>query len=149
MGRVAAGLVTGDLSPLADYFRAGYTDIDEVIALELADMIGGGDGHMPYRIETKSRTKRPGGIAKEAQDRRRIMAIGVWVEREIRASPRGAYEGIIDEACERFGRGKTAITDAHRRLKAMLAEAQRTISEDQLLAYWADIYSGDIDLSAD
>lgn len=148
MGKVAAGLVDGDLMPLAEYFRAGYTKIDSSLCIELADMIGGGDDDMPYRLVAISRTKRPGTYSQRMQESFRQMMIGVWVERELRSSPRGAYEGIIDEARDRFSAGKTAVTKAHREVRRRLA-CPRSVSEDQMLAIWADIYSADIDMSAE
>jgi hypothetical protein len=81
--------------PLADYFRAGYTEIEPAVARELIDMIGGGEDTMPFRLVAIGRTKRPGGWSKAAEERDRKMVIGVWVEREVRAAPRGAYAGIV------------------------------------------------------
>nr|WP_166177028.1 hypothetical protein [Altererythrobacter segetis] len=148
LGKVAAGLVEGDLMPLAAYFRAGYYEIEPALARELADMIGGGEDYMPYRLEAIGRSKRPGGWGKRSEESLRQMTIGVWVEREVRGAPRGAYAGILLEACTRFNVGKTAVTNAHREVRRRLTYPA-SVSQDELLAIWADIYSADIAMSPD
>lgn len=143
MAEVAAGLSDGDLMPLAAYFRAGYTEIEPTIGRYLADMIGGGEGFMPYRLEAICRSKRP-----RSADGERKMVVGVWVEREVRSSPKGAYAGIIEDACKKFALKKTAVTDAHRFVRSRL-EAGVTAPGFDILEHWADIYSADIEMSTD
>lgn len=123
---VANGIANGDLQPLAEYFRAGFFELEGALALELADMIDAKDGLSDYRLAAIGRTKRPIGWSKKLELLQKHLTIGTWVEREIQNSPRGAYPGIIADAVELFGVGTTTVTTGHSELKKRLKGAVPT-----------------------
>lgn len=102
--KVATALSDGDLGPLAEFFRAGYSDIGRATALELADMIDSKDGRTPFKLkEPVGRTSRPGGWTDWMEEHDRNMQIGLWTEARCRKAKRGERKTIIFEASERFG----------------------------------------------
>ena len=138
-GDVVGALRDGDLTLLARYIREGHY-LEPVMAKEIADMLDSDEGYTPFRVEAVKRTKRPGGWSKWSEDRFRRMQIGVWVEAEIRTAPRGAYDGIITEACEKFGVSPTTVTNAHRSVRSDLKKSVVKPGFD-LFAHYKDIYS--------
>jgi len=143
MGRVAGAIVDGDLQPLADYFRAGYLEIESSLALELADMIDDQEGFTPFRLKAVGRSKRPGGWSTWMELHDRKMAIGVYIERELKRSPRGSYEGVIQDACDQFG---VSDKTAERALSYVRKHMKNSVSVDgfdQLEHLWSRYSSRD------
>ncbi|MFB0875326.1 MULTISPECIES: hypothetical protein [unclassified Sphingobium] len=146
-GKVADGLANGDMKPLAAYIRAGHY-LEPALAAEIADMLDSNEGYTPFRLQAIGRSNRPGGWKQWSEQHHRMEVMGIWVEREIRRSPRGAYAGIIEDACEIFQVGKTSVTKAHKLIREQLDSATSAPGFD-LFAHLINLYSTELPNSAE
>lgn len=124
--RVITDLYDGKTQSLAEYIRAGLY-LDRTMAIEVADMLDSKEGLTPCQLKAVRRTKDPRGFREREAEQVRRAEIGAWVDAEIRNSPRGAFVGILEEACERFGVKKTTVTDALREHRANLKASHGTV----------------------
>lgn len=111
---VRTALADGDLQPLREYLAKGLP-FDRMLREMLIELIDGTGGD-------RLTIKRPRGKVKpsERNDKDlRDQEIGRFVERHVRDCP-GEYEAAITEAMGRWSLGRTAVTDAHAKVKRLL-----------------------------
>ncbi|GAB5350753.1 hypothetical protein [Qipengyuania sp. 483] len=124
MGRVAAGLVEGDLTPLADYFRSGFTEIESALAKELADMIDGEEAYTPYRLEAIARRKGYQGWSNSLNAHDRKMEIGVFMKARVEEIGRGGYESASSETMAKFDVSARTVASSYSYVKSYLERAE-------------------------
>ena len=132
------GLLDGDLAPLARALRAGYP-IDEPNAKLLAEMIEHSEDSL-FHIVVKGRQRGQRTWTELTESHEQKIIIGVFVERRLRDRGKGQFDAIVKEATEKYGVGKTTVTDALAHLRKTL-EAADTAPGSSLLQYYFEFYS--------
>lgn len=137
------GIRDGDLQPLAAYLRAGglpespreTVALPKWVACEIAALIDG-NSYGWFKVEVKGRKNNPQGWTKELDLRNRNFRIGYFVERRMRESPRGAYEGAIQDAYVQFSEKPGTVKKAHRSVKSWLQQVEK--GNEELKAAYPD-----------
>lgn len=136
MSHVAAGIVDGNLQPLADYFRAGFTEIEPALARELADMIDSQEAYTLYRIQAVGRRRGEIGWSAASDFHHRKLEIGVFMEDRVRRYGRGGYEAALADTKQRFEIGSSAtIAKAHKYLRDYMTKSETKPGWD----HWAHL----------
>lgn len=117
------GLLDGDLAPLARYIRAGWP-IDEVLAEQIADAIEGPDEE-GYTLRMVNRRGHRTFSERESTARK-STDIALFVRSlqidQVRAGRAGGYDGIVQEAQDRFGVTRSTVTKAVADLRRELGD---------------------------
>lgn len=127
---IVRALRDGNLEPLASYLKGGglkdspdeVVSIPESIAHELVSMIDG-DAWCWFHLQTIAKKRGKTWTSDLSRDKERDL-VGFFVEKRTRELPRGSYESVIQEACDRFAKKRTYVTEAHAEVKAYLLEAE-------------------------
>lgn len=117
----STGLANGDLMPVAEYLRSDF-EINSSIRSLLADAIEGKGDFKPLKL-----LHRKGWRSEVSRERRarRDMAIGAFIEAEIRAFGRGVFASAVKSAAKQFrvseGQVKASLRVFRRERETMFA----------------------------
>jgi hypothetical protein len=150
---IVSALRGGDLKALAEHLKLGglqdtpsdVVSIPQWLADELVSMIEGKPWcwfHLRLVANKRGRT-----WSKDLDGNTERGLVGYFTERRIRELGRGSYDAAVQEACDRFGKRRTYVTDAHTAVKRYL-ERTRASPPDFEVDGWqvlSEVYSGQID----
>lgn len=102
VGRVRIGLLDGDLAPLAEHIRSGFS-IDGVIARQLLSAIEANDIDQGYRLQLKGRKSNQRPFSQLFTIHLQKLRIGRFIARRKERAGQGQHEAILADAANHFG----------------------------------------------